>query len=150
LNQTETNYSSKTIGSDLWKACWNDTNNNGKKDYFKVLIPHLSNQEFKVSCLQQISSSKIGHPGEFIDIILGDVNNNAEVRIYRPDGYVENVSIADTSYYYKQDFENPVSMIDTWTSGDPATFDRTTEKKHSGLALSGRSNNRCQYNRKTR
>lgn len=47
IAETETNYSTITIGSDIWYGCHNDANNNNKIEYYKILIPHLSNQQFQ-------------------------------------------------------------------------------------------------------
>ena len=45
---TENNYSNMTNAGLLWYGCYNDTDNDDVNDYFKILIPQLSQQEFYV------------------------------------------------------------------------------------------------------
>lgn len=45
---TESNYSNLTNAGLTWFGCYNDTDNDDVNDYFKILIPQLSNQQFYV------------------------------------------------------------------------------------------------------
>ncbi|PIY60220.1 hypothetical protein COY95_02900, partial [Candidatus Woesearchaeota archaeon CG_4_10_14_0_8_um_filter_47_5] len=49
FTQQETNYSTTTIGSKVWKTCYNDTDGDGIKDYFKVQIPTLRSVKLKAA-----------------------------------------------------------------------------------------------------
>lgn len=46
ITGSETNYSNVTYSGNLWQACYNDTNENGEIDYYKIKIPELSIQQF--------------------------------------------------------------------------------------------------------
>ncbi|PIY59836.1 hypothetical protein COY95_04975, partial [Candidatus Woesearchaeota archaeon CG_4_10_14_0_8_um_filter_47_5] len=55
FTQQETNYSTTLIAGKVWRACYNDTNSNNKKDYFKVQIPELVKYPFRVDSFASIN-----------------------------------------------------------------------------------------------
>ncbi|PIY60193.1 hypothetical protein COY95_03045, partial [Candidatus Woesearchaeota archaeon CG_4_10_14_0_8_um_filter_47_5] len=78
LDQTETNYSAKVIAGKVWRACYNDTNGNSKKDYFKVLLPDVGNEQLRAVSFTEINIlDELNYP----QIVTYNYNETLRVRV---------------------------------------------------------------------
>ncbi|PIY59890.1 hypothetical protein COY95_04680, partial [Candidatus Woesearchaeota archaeon CG_4_10_14_0_8_um_filter_47_5] len=76
--ESETNYSSVLINGKTWYGCYNDTNENNKKDYFKVKVPELIHYRFRVDSFASIN---ILDEQNMPQIKTYDTNETVRVRV---------------------------------------------------------------------
>ncbi|PIY59904.1 hypothetical protein COY95_04610, partial [Candidatus Woesearchaeota archaeon CG_4_10_14_0_8_um_filter_47_5] len=54
FGQAETNYTKTTLSGKKWYACYNDTDGDGVKDYFKVVVPLVVKEQLRASSFTSI------------------------------------------------------------------------------------------------
>lgn len=114
----ETNWSTTNVGGDIFKVC--HTKSGIYKDYFKILVPHLSNKQFKTESSTTTNAPAVSSPYINPEPIYTNYNLTCASIISDQEGdpanvtfiwYVDDIQISNNTYVNIVSGTNKTSIL---------------------------------------